>query len=201
MLKKSLIVASLLLAGTSVMAQSYFVGIDYGNYDNTATFSAAMDGESYSDSGSDKDKNIGLKVGIADIANGRIYLHTGKLYDNKEDGFSMEYKSTSINYDYFIGQYGKVTPFVGVAIGQGELSWNIYEEDGFSLSASGKAIEYGAKLGALVKVTKNANFEIGYTYGKSNADATLTNPENSNEYIKIEADDTQGLYVGFNYIF
>lgn len=198
MMKKSLIVAALLLAGTSAVAQNYFVGVDYIHAKTTATVSSIVNGASIgSETTSDTDNNINLKIGLDNIAHGRIYIQTGKLDEDTESDRQLKYKSTSLNYDYYIGTYGKFTPYIGAGIGQGKLSWEA-NVNGTVISASGNGTEYGVKLGSLVKITDNANFEFGYKYGKSNADATWTLGANS---VTIEADKVNAVYFGFNYKF
>ena len=148
----------------------------------------------YSDT--QKDNNIGIKFGIDNIANGRVYISYGDKVNVTIENLEIKYKSTALNYDYYIGKYNSFTPYIGASLGYGKLT---RIDDSQMQSASGSGAEYGVKIGSLVTITDNANFEIGYAYAKSNAEATHT--ETNGDYVRLEADTIKGFYVGFNYKF
>jgi len=177
-MKKSLLMASLLLAGSSVMASEYFVGANYLNLDSDISIS---DGTTLSE----KDKNINFKFGIIDSEK-RVYLQTGTVYNDNEYG--IDYKSTSINYDKLFQSNGKFTPFIGVGIGYGTMDIDELRDE--------SGLEYWFRLGSLINLDNKSSFEIGYTYMKSSIEFAETS-----ENYKLDNISSKGLYVGYNYKF
>ncbi len=196
-MKKSLIVASLLLAGTSAVAQSeYFIGANLGTIKSGATLSgtATYDGNDISGSASDSDRdtNINIKAGIINN-NNRYSIQTGKLYDEGE----VTYTSTTLNYDRLFTETNGFTPFAGVHIGKGK-----FEIYGWNTTGT----EYGIQAGVLKDLKKNFQFEAGLRYTKSNAsfsvnEAGTYNGKAYNINATLEADDATAMYIGINYKF
>ena len=176
MIKKSLIVASLLLATSSVLADNTFIGLDLGKSKGTATVS--YQGYSKTSSG-DKTSSFSLKAGKI-YSDHRIY---GKYTDVDEDDGS----STALtgHYDKFLSTDGKVKPFIGGAFGYVSI-----KADDNSYDISG--LTYGITLGAVAEITKQASIEIGYDYMLSSASDTLDNGD------KIELDKYDNLHIGIN---
>jgi hypothetical protein len=197
-MKKSLVLASLLLVGSSAMASDYFVGANIVNAESSATLSgtATYDGASYSGSISDsgRDTNINIKIGLNNIDN-RIYIQTGKLYDDS----NISYTSTTINYDKFLEKTSSgFTPFIGAHIGNGKFEILGYSQTG---------TEYGIQTG-LLKTLENKKFQfeagIRYTVASAKFTANESGTINGKTYTvngTIEADDATALYVGLNYKF
>jgi hypothetical protein len=195
MIKKSLIAVGLLLVSTSATASDYFVGVDYLKMDMPE--SVTVDGESYEPTPHGKDNSINLKFGINNIANGRVYLQTGYLFDIIDsDGDKVAYKSTSINYDYYIPlDSNNIKPFVGAGLGYGkyypcaELSKSDYD--------------FNFKAGIIATLNKNAEFEVGYKVVNTKAKVEFTDTdEDDDEYTALwEIDSLKGIYIGFNYKF
>jgi opacity protein-like surface antigen len=184
-MKKSLVLASLLLAGSSAMASDYFGGVNYTNFDLKGTGSGIDAGVAYSETDSEKDKNFSLKVGTID-AEKRIYFQTGKIY-NKE---GLEYSTMSVNYDKFFQSNGKFTPFIGAGIGYGTMDVaNMYDDSG---------LECGIRIGSLINIDSKSSLEVGYTYGKSYVELNWTDGADST---KLDDLSYKGLYVGYNYKF
>jgi len=52
----------------------------------------------------------------------------------------------------------------------------------------------------LIDITEKANFEIGYNYLKTDADAKYTNPV-TGASLSMKGNNSKGLYIGFNYKF
>ena len=175
------------------MATDYFVGMDYGDYKNTLKFSSKFGVSSFSGTGTIKDKNIGIKFGIDNIANGRAYISYGDKVNSTVQNVDLKYTSAALNYDYYIGKYDSFTPYIGASLGYAKLTRT--DEDSLG-SASGSGMEYGVKIGSLVSITDNANFEIGYGYAKSNAEATSNYA--LGDIVIFGADTIKGFYVGFN---
>jgi opacity protein-like surface antigen len=184
-MKKSLVLASLLLAGTSVMASEYFVGINSTNFDSEATASGVEAGVAYNETDSEKDKNFSLKFGTID-AEKRIYFQTGKVFDKE----GIEYSTMSINYDKFFQSNGKFTPFIGAGIGYGTLDiLNVLDDT---------ALEYAIRVGSLINIDSKSSLEIGYAYGKSSVEINWTDGADS---ANLDDLSYKGLYVGYNYKF
>ncbi len=183
-MRKSLILATMLTVGSSLMAQSVFVGLDAVNSDMSASIFAQTSSGSASMSDSDRDTNLKLKIGLDDVLNGRVYLKTGKVYD---DG-NFNYKSTTINYDYYFSEKDNTKLFVGAGIGQGKVELYNY---------SGTGAEYGVRFGGMMSFN-NLSLEMGLGYTKASADFTITS---GTDYAKVEAKNYSELFVGINYKF
>jgi opacity protein-like surface antigen len=184
-MKKSLVLASLLLASSSAMASDYFVGINSTNFDSKATASGVDAGVAYNETDSEKDKNFSLKVGIID-AEKRMYFKTGKVFDKE----GIEYSTMSLNYDKFFTTNGKFTPFIGAGVGYGTIDiLNVIDDT---------ALELGIRVGSLINIDSKSSLEIGYAYGKSSVEINWTDGADS---AKLDNLSYKGLYVGYNYKF
>jgi outer membrane protein W len=190
-MKKSLILASLLLAGTSVVANDYFVGLEYLNMDMPE--SVTLNGVNVSPTPHGKDTNFNLKFGIDNIAQGKIYLQTGKLFSIVDsDGDKVEYSSTSINYDYYLPlKSNNIQPYIGAGIGYGK--YYPYAEH------SNSDTDLNFKIGASYTTNNNFQFELGYKYVKTNATVDFINEDGDKEHWSV--DKITGLYLGMNYKF
>ena len=203
-MKKSLVLAGLILAGTSAVAMDtqWLVGLDASRakVESTIGFSgtATMSGVDYSNLSmdtDDKDTALGLKFGAIFDKSHRFTLNYAK-YDFDYD---VEAKVTTLNYDYLFEETNKFTPFIGVHAGQIDL-------DALEFSDSGSLI--GIQIGTTYIITDNMEFEIGVSY--SSIDSKITTPTITGTYgnisltnasAYIEADDVLKTYVGLNYKF
>jgi len=185
MIKKSLIIASLLFATTSTMAENTFVGIDLGKSKLTASSGGAS---------STSESSFSIKGG-KEFSDHRIY---GKHLTVNTTGAKLV--SLTAHYDKYLST-GKTKPFIGASIGYMQYAWN---EDfgGDKLDMSGLA--YGINLGILIESTKQLSFEFGYehmlTLANDTACTTTTNgvcTEKSN----INMDKYNNLRIGLNYKF
>ena len=183
-MKKSLVLASLLLVGsTSVMAASngVYVGADIGSTHYDGTVSAR--GTSATTSESDGSQT--LKVGYYLDTHNRIdafYQHI-----NIDDGKAY---TTGIGYDYLIGE-NKFKPFVGAILGYGSA-----KDDAGTLNISGTI--YGAQAGLNYSINDNFSVEAGYRYMKSNMDDDIVV---SGVNFNVEIDPISNWFVGVNYKF
>jgi len=98
--------------------------------------------------------NINLKAGMI-INQDRVYIQTGKLYDN--DGVS--YSSTTLNYDFNLGKEDGITAYAGVHIGQDTFKIN---------GSSNKEISKGFQVSFTKELFKNQELETGFRYTDSN---------------------------------
>jgi hypothetical protein len=152
-MKKSILAAALLLAGSSVMAldTQVFVGIDAtsakvdAKYGFTGT--ATIDGVDYSNlSGSvdDSDTSLGIKAGVILDKSHRIYAYYTQL-EPDADGIKTELDILTLNYDYLIDIKNDMNVYVGAHIGQSD-----YEALGFDDSS----LMYGVQAGLLYNITQ-----------------------------------------------
>ena len=206
-MKKSLVVAGLLLAGSSLMADIQpFVGIDLNKVD--ADVSTKLNGTVtyYGNSVSNltidesaKDTAVSGKIGVIIDNSHRTYLSYGKYSD---DGGKLT--NSLLNYDYlFKTSNEKYRPFVGIHIGQAK-----YENDNFEISKTGTA--YGFQGGIIYDINNNVSLELGASYTTFNAEAktpTLNaslyngNLTLSNVNITSEVENASRISIGLNYKF
>ncbi len=182
-MKKSLILASLLLASSSVMASEYFVGADLVKANSSLKGSYTINGTSGSASDSDSDTVVNFKFGMVDN-NNRYYVKTGYLY---EDTY-IDYYSTTLNYERLLEPVNGYTPFIGAHFGRGTLE---------ILGAETTGNEYGVQAGALTNL-ENGEFEFGFRYSNASAKFSVTSGSDS---ATVEAESGTALYVGYNYKF
>ena len=178
-MKKSLILASLFAATTSMMAMDveYFTGVDLSRADAKVKDTVSLTGgtltigsTSYSTVGSESwsyssdDTAPAFKLGVILDDTHRIYLKYGK-YDGVE---SSEMKLTTLNYDYMFSNFKneyKIVPYVGTFVGHGKLETQI---------GNGSGAIYGVDAGFVVPITKNVEFDFNLAYMKSNIDANTS---------------------------
>lgn len=178
-MKKSFILASLIMASTSMMATSleYFGGIDLSRADanvkdtvNLTGGTLSVGSTTYNTVGSESwtydsdDTAPAIKLGIILDETHRIYLKYGN-YDGEN---SSEMKITTLNYDYMFSNLKndlKIVPYVGTFLGHGKLETEI---------GNGSGAVYGVDAGFVVPITKNIEFDFNLAYMKSNIDANTT---------------------------
>jgi len=184
-MKKSLIVASLLLVGGSALVAAegsgWYTGIEAGNTKMDFSMSAL----GVSSSGDTDGSSATLKVGYYFDANQRASTWYHKI--KKADGVDKA-EAYGLNYDYLFGT-SAFKPFLGAVVG-----YQSYKEAELKLNG----LVYGAQAGLNYAMTSNLSAEIGYRYLISNADdniVVLGIP------VKVEADKIKTWYVGLNYKF
>lgn len=183
-MKKSFILASLIMASTSMMATSleYFGGIDLSRVDanvkdtiNLTGGTLSVGSTTYNTVGSESwtydsdDTAPAIKLGIILDETHRIYLKYGK-YDGEN---SSEIKITTLNYDYMFSNLKndlKIVPYVGTFLGHGKLETEV---------GNGSGMVYGVDAGFVVPITKNIEFDFNLAYMRTNID-TSTNWSNVN---------------------
>ena len=206
-MKKSLIVASLLLVGSSAlvaadMDNSWFVGGEFGaqkmKFTDTATATLAGVTASESETSKLNATYEALKVGKY-FEYGRVYGSLGK--QNEKDDFSSY--SLGLGYDYMFKNKSDFTPFLGV-----NASYTKGKIDDADLALMGmdklKGFNYGIEAGIVYAATKNIELEIGARYMKSNVDSSGSDSVTYAPTVvnaKIEADNVVQYYVGLNYKF
>lgn len=206
-MKKSLIVASLLLVGSSAlvaadMDNSWFVGGEFGgmNIDTKIKGSAIVPSASINIDVEEKDTTKAtyeaLKVGKY-FEYGRVYGTIGK--QNKKDDFSSY--SLGVGYDYMFKNKSDFTPFLGVNASYTKAKIDDEVIENLSLDKP-KGFSYGIEAGFVYAATKNVELEMGVRYMKSNIDESFSISDGTNSAnIKIEAENITQYYVGLNYKF
>mgnify|MGYP003592312658 CR=1 FL=1 len=202
-MKKSLFVAGILLAGSTLVASDeYFVGMEFGNtkskinWTQTYIYQSDLYPNHYqigSGGGTGSGNSQGIKLGTYIGENNKVAIF---YLSSDIDGVSGE--SFGIQYDHLIG-HNKLKPFVGVTIGEGLI------EDNDS-TFKGEGIIYGMQLGLNYEIDKYFSIDTGYRflktdieysiyqrdYGESGTASTLTNG-----HIK----EIKNWYFGLNYKF
>lgn len=206
-MKKSLVVASLLLMGGSSliaaeMDNSWFVGGEFGgmNIDTKIKGSAIVPSASINIDVEEKDTTKAtyeaLKVGKY-FEYGRVYGTLSK--QNEKDDFSSY--TLGIAYDYMFKNKSDFTPFLGVnaSYTKAKIDGEIY--DILSLDKP-KGFNYGIEAGVVYSMNKNLELEMGIRYMKSNIDESFSISDGTNSAnIKIEAENITQYYLGLNYKF
>ncbi len=207
MIKKSLLVASLLFATTSVVAQNeYFmgVGIGSGSWTPEAVVTNSTGSTVATTSESDSGRVVSILGGA--IIDKKHKLSIGySIYNTDAD---VDMTSIDLGYAYFIDQDSlKITnkkwkPFVGVA-----YSMSTYTE---KLSSSYNKSEFELKTNALMidvgidyEIDKNQFITMQYDMSLSTSgseSATLTT--GGNDYnVNMEVDKISRFLVSYNYKF
>ena len=206
-MKVSLIVASLLLVGSSAlvaaeMDNSWFVGGEFGamNIDTKVKGSAVIPAESINISAEEKVTTKAtyeaLKVGKY-FEYGRVYGTLGK--QNKKDDFSSY--SLGAGYDYMFKNKSDFTPFLGINASYTKAK---IDDEVIKILSLDKptGFNYGIEAGFVYAATKNVELEMGIRYMKSNIDDSFSISDGTNSAnIKVEAENITQYYVGLNYKF
>ena len=187
-MKKSLVLAGLLVASTSVMAMDtqWFAGIGAERTKTAVTLSAGY----VSISDDVKDTSAKIKAGAVVNDNHRVSLSYSKI---DKDG-TLEI--TLLNYDYLITSENKFTPFIGVHYGIADFD----VVDG-TLSVDDKGSAYGLQIGGFYNITDNIELEANVAYTTYSVESPIKSSGTAVANTKYELDKTTSLYLGFNYKF
>jgi len=159
-MKKSLVLASLLLMGTTAaMAGKVgdtIVGAEFGamHTSSTATATNLTNGTSASESDSDNTTYEALKVGKY-FEFGRVGATLG--HGNSKDGVDSNY--IGLSYDYMFYNESKITPFVGASLSYAKAT---AEGDGFSVDET--EVNYGAELGLTYDISNNIELNLALAF-------------------------------------
>ena len=199
-MKKSLIVAGILLAGSTLVANDgYYVGFDIGKSKGYINYGINFpDYPQYNENGSshgDGSNTQTIKLGKYIDSNNRA----GMYYMNVDtDGESA--KSYGLTYDYLIGE-NQLKPFLGAIVGY--VSYETNELEIINLpDVKIDGMLYGVQAGLNYEANKNISFEAGYRYLKSNADYKGNSSMYGIDYsVNADIDKVTGWYIGLNYKF
>lgn len=196
-MKKSLVLVSLVVASTSMMAMDlqYFLGAGANRVDTDSktTVNIPSVGISESSSSSFKDTGLALKTGVILDKKHRISIAYSDYSKNDIDATTI-----TGNYDYLIPMNNEFRLYTGLHLGNTSMKMN--DVDLGSVKASG--LVYGAQVGAIYDITKNIEFELGLAYSKYNVDKSISGTISGVDYnAKIELEDSTSMFAGINYKF
>lgn len=201
-MKKSLIVASLLMIGTSSalvaaeMGNAWFVGGEFGGMSMDTKISGQVNGTDINEKETVNSTYEGIKVGkYFDF--GRVY---GNLaYQNKKNDLSSY--TFGLGYDYLFKNKSAVTPFIGLNASYSKAKYDNDNAKEFEIDKP-KGFNYGPEAGLIYSITKNTEFEIGVRYMISDVKDTYSvNDGVDNINVKLESEKVIQYYVGLNYKF
>ena len=190
-MKKSLIVAGILLAGSTLVAGDWFVGAEVGHSEIKGKISSQY----ASLSGDIEGGHQAIKIGKYINDNVRV---AGSVYRFNEDD-DVDVSLMTVGADYLFGQ-DKLKPFVGVHLGN--LS---YKASGLPSTFNKNSIEldstiYGLGFGLNYQINNNVELECGYKLSKTDGKDSVTYIPTST-VVNIESDDATSWYFGLNYKF
>lgn len=197
-MKKSLVMASLIAASTSMMAMDlqYFLGA--GAERANANFKADVNAPSigYSETFKEDGNDTALKIKVGVIMD---KTHRISLSHSKFGGEDTDLTVILGNYDYLIPINNEFRLYTGVHAGNGE-----YKETNIDIIGTAKmsGLAYGAQVGAIYDITKNIEFELGLAYTKYNVDKTLDyTVAGVDVTMNFEVENSTSMFAGINYKF
>ncbi len=192
-MKKSLVMATLVAASTSMMAMDlqYFLGAGVERGDMSGKYNLdASNGYSESGSIDDNASDLKLKLGIILDKTHRVSL--SHINYGIEDG--GDFRIILGNYDYLIPINEDFRFLAGLHLGHA----NYKTDDDFKMTGA----VYGAQVGAIYDITKNIEFELGLAYSKYNLDKTTSGNIGGISYTeKVELENSTSMFAGINYKF
>ena len=192
-MKKSLVMASLVVASTSIMAMDlqYFLGAGVERGDMNGKYSLNVsNGYSENDSISDDASDLKLKLGM--ILNKTHRISLSHINYGIDDG--GDFRIILGNYDYLIPVNENFRFLAGLHLGHA----NYETDDDFKMSG----LAYGAQVGAVYDITKNIEFELGLAFTKYNVDKSTNGTILGLDYTeKVELEDSTSMFAGINYKF
>ena len=192
-MKKSLVMASLVVASTSIMAMDlqYFLGAGVERGDMNGKYSLNVsNGYSENDSISDDASDLKLKLGM--ILNKTHRISLSHINYGIDDG--GDFRIILGNYDYLIPVNENFRFLAGLHLGHA----NYETDDDFKMSG----LAYGAQVGAIYDITKNIEFELGLAFTKYNVDKSTNGTILGLDYTeKVELEDSTSMFAGINYKF
>ena len=197
-MKKSLILASLVAASTSMMAMDvqYFLGAGAERANANFKADVSIPSVGYSETFKEDENDTALKLKLGVILD---KTHRISLSHSKFGGEDTDVTVILGNYDYLIPINNEFRLYTGVHAGNGE-----YKEtniDGLG-TAKMSGLAYGAQIGAIYDITKNVEFEAGLAYTRYNIDKTYQWTDSGVDIIaKMEIEDSTSMFAGINYKF
>ena len=197
-MRKSLVMASLLALGTSIMAVEVQPFIGAGAGANWAKVEASakgnIGGNAINLSESDTESSF-----IAKIQGGVILDNTHRISLAYAPAFNSDANvhNVLVGYDYLIPVNNESRVYVGAHLGstsfKGKDDLDGVDDTGFA---------YGLQTGYIYDITKNIEFEFSLNYTKHDVEKTFSG-ENGADWldVKAELDYSIGTMIGINYKF
>ena len=189
-MKKSLIIAGILLVGSTLFAgDGYYVGFDIGNSKGKISVHQSALFYNYDRTVMDDAGSQTFKFGKYIDSNSRVSVFYQHI--NVDEGTGGTY---GVGYDYLHGA-DKLKPFIGIFAGNGFLEFDNseFEMDGMI---------YGVQAGLNYEITSNTSFEAGYRFSKTSMEYSKHDTFFGSDYsYKAEIDEIKNWYFGLNYKF
>jgi len=204
-MKKSLVVATLLLASSSMFASEtsdagkWFVGIGMTNGGGTETYKETAGALSYTAEGNYDSKSVPLTVGYITSSNNRAKLSFQTIKADWDNGGSDKFSGMDFDFDWTIESWktNNILPYAGIGMGL-----YTYEDTAqyYADNEDLKGVAFNVNAGILYQANNNLEFEAGYKY------KSITWQDSYYYYgstrVDAELDEKiSSLYLGLNYKF
>lgn len=197
-MKKSFVLASLVVASTSMMAMDlqYFLGAgagaSWGKWNEKATVTGPVVNTTLSESGTDSATTMILKGGAILDKTHRLSLSYAPSTNSDANIHNF-----FAGYDYLIPANNESRFYIGTHAGISSFKG---KDDIDEVNMSGFA--YGAQVGYIYDITKNIEFEIGAMYTKMNLEDKGSYVELGHDVSwKFEQESGISSFLGINYKF
>ncbi len=192
-MRKSIVVASLVMMGSALMAadmgNGWFMGTEFGGMDIKMKATASSGGTTASITDTMNTTYESIKVGKY-FDNSRIY--TALNYQNKKDDFSSW--TWGLGYDYLIKNSSSITPFIGA-----NVSYIKGKVDDMPVLDKPAGFAAGVEAGFIYALSSKTELEAGIRY------MNISNVEDSASIsgvsVKLEGKTATQYYLGINYKF
>lgn len=199
-MKKSIVVASLLILGTSSFASQvkddWFIGVQAGSstYEVDVKADIGYAGLYNEDYIEDDQGYISFRAGKY-FKYGRVYVN----YDYYDAKSYMDLNYFGAGYDYLFYNSTKFTPYIGASVGYMQMEVDGFmNEDNNKRSIDISSVTYGFNIGAIYEINKNFDIEISASYRAMDEEDDLVYSGNK---IRYTSEDVAQIGVGFNYNF
>ena len=192
-MRKSIVVASLVMMGSALMAadmgNGWFMGTEFGGMDIKMKATASSGGTTASVTDTMNTTYESIKIGKY-FDNNRIY--TALNYQNKKDDFSSW--TWGLGYDYLIKNSSSITPFIGA-----NVSYIKGKVDDMPVLDKPAGFAAGVEAGFIYALSSKTELEAGIRY------MNISNVEDSASIsgvsVKLEGKTATQYYLGINYKF
>ena len=192
-MKKSIVVASLVMMGSALMAadmgNGWFMGTEFGGMDIKMKATASSGGTTASITDTMNTTYESLKIGKY-IDNSRLY--TAINYQNKKDDFSSW--TWGLGYDYLMKNSSSITPFIGA-----NVSYIKGKVDDMPVLDKPEGFAAGIEAGFIYTLSSNTELEAGIRY--MNISNVKDSATISGASVKMEGKTATQYYLGINYKF
>jgi len=163
-----MIIGSSLYARDDISTSKTFVGFEVGY--------AEVQGDRFGEQDfvGDYDIEFGIRIGAQRDQWRTTFIFD--YYDSADNDQNIEKGYLTVDY-FILEEESIIRPYIGLNVGYANYESTFIEDSGFL---------YGAQAGIVLNVAKKVNFDLGYRYSLSNADAL---------------DHIGSAILGVNYIF